>query len=316
MAGLALLACMVSGEAQAAADCSLKEVTSIPADFKHGDIRVDVSIGGETVKFILDTGTSFTEIGGALVRRMGLARSNNTVRMNSAKGTVEMDRIIVPDFKLGGMAAQSETLTEKDAWGDGTNGSVAGRLGVDFLRGFDIEIDPSQSVVNLFLPITCVGHAAYWWNEHFELPLSVTQNQALAAQVTLDGKPFRAYIATGSSVSSVDIAEAKRLLGVPDSIEAPPPARVDSDAPTQPNPTYTFNELAFGPVTLRHPKLELMRYRALANTTSSHITQTYSSETPVVIGMDVLGKFHSMISYANDMMYFTLPNERNPVPAK
>ena len=316
-AGLTVLAAMFGIGAQADTDnCILKQVASIPADFHHGDIRVDVAIGGETVKFVIGTGTSRTEIGSALVTRLSLTRSNSKVRMNSASGTVEMDNIAIPDFRVGAMPPQSATLTEKSEWSDGTNGSVAGLLGQDFLIGYDVEIDPSQGVVNLFSPIECPERSAYWWNEHFELPLSVTPHRSPAAQIMLDGKAFRAYVDTGARVSSVDIAEAKRQLDVPTGIEAPLPPRVGSVAPPQPNPTYTFKELAFGPVTLRHPKLELRSYRTLANVTSSHITETYSSDTPVVIGMDVLGKFHSMISFRHDMLYFTLPNERNPAPAK
>jgi hypothetical protein len=314
--GLAFLLGVYGAPAMADSGCALKEVASLPADFKHGDIRVDVGIGGETVKFVIGTGTTRTEIGSALVKRMGLTRSGPGGRINSARGTVEVDNIVVPDLKVGAMAPQSATLAENDAWSDGTNGGVAGLLGQDFLISYDVEIDPSQGVVNLFIPIECTERSVYWWNEHFELPLSVAPHKALAAQIILDGKGFRAYVDSGTPVSSVDIAEAKRALDLPSDIEAPLPARVGSGVPSQPNPIYTFKELVFGPVTLRHPKLELRRYRVLANVTSSHIAETYSSETPVVIGMDVLGKFHSMISFRHDMLYFTLPNERNPAPPK
>jgi hypothetical protein len=212
------------------------------------------------------------------------------------------------------MAPSSETLVTSEGWGDGTDGSPAGLIGQDLFRSYDIELDPAKGLVNLFLPIECTGRAVYWWDDHFELPLDVFPGRAPYTRVTIDGKPFEAQIHTEDVHSSIDIAEAKRQLGVPSDVEAPP-ARAPGSGAVEHNPSFSFKELIFGPITLRNPKLDLIRYRTLSGNTGSHIKRTLSTEAPVVIGMDVLGKFHSMISYRNSKIFFTLLNERKAVAA-
>jgi hypothetical protein len=313
MLGMVSLLVICGTPAVADSNCTIDQIASLPADYKNGDARIDVSISGQTVKFVVGTGQAFSQAGGALVRRLGLARANGEARIASATGTLERDLVVATDFHVGNMAPQSETLVEADGWGDGTGGAPAGLLGQDFFRNYDIELDPTQSVVNIFLPIACTGRAAYWWDDHFEIPLSVEPHRAPFVEVVIDGKTLEATIQTEEAHSSIDIAEAKRQLGVPSDIEAPMPTSPGVAAPR--NPSYAFKELVFGPITLRNPKLELKRYRTVALSSGTHIKDTMATTAPVVIGMDILGKFHSMISYRNDKIYFTLPNERKPMSA-
>jgi hypothetical protein len=81
-------------------------------------------------------------------------------------------------------------------------------------------------------------------------------------------------------------------------------------APVQ-DPSYTFKQLIFGPITVRNPNLNIHRYATIDMRGATHIKTTMATDAPVVLGMDILGKFHSMISLGNHMMYFTLPNERS-----
>jgi hypothetical protein len=57
----------------------------------------------------------------------------------------------------------------------------------------------------------------------------------------------------------------------------------------------------------------LKTYPAADAAIGAHIRETIASETPVVIGMDILSKFHTMISYDSAKLYFTLPKERKLV---
>jgi len=107
--------------------------------------------------------------------------------------------------------------------------------------------------------------------------------------------------------STIDIAEAHRDLNVPESVQAGSDCSAD--------PEYAFKEMVFGPITLRNPKFRLVRYKATALATGSHIRRETSDDAPIILGMDVLGKFHSMISFGSGKIYFTLPGERKPAPA-
>ena len=307
-AGLALLACMFGGAAQAAADCTLKEVASIPADFSHGGVAIEVGVNGQKVHFLLDTNSNLTQINSGLVQRLGLATVDLHQRTVSSGGTQERRNVLVPDFTLGQMVSHTNTFFMMNG-NDGSDGGPAGTLGLDFLGNYDIEIDPTEKRVNLFVPIQC-GSAVYWWDDHFELPLALDQYDAPTTRIQLDGNQFTGVIETGEFRSSIDIAVARHKIDIPGEIQAPPPG---SD--TSLDPVYAFKELIFGPITIRNPKLELRRYRALAAEIGSHIKGSVAEQAPVTIGMDVLGKFHSMISFGSGKLYFTLPNERKPAPA-
>ena len=76
-----------------------------------------------------------------------------------------------------------------------------------------------------------------------------------------------------------------------------------------------FAPAKLGPITLRNPKMLLERYKATAVDTGHHIRESTSADAPIILGMDVLGKFHSMISFGSGKIYFTLPGERKPAAA-
>jgi hypothetical protein len=307
--GLAFLLGVYGAPAMADSGCTLKEVASLPADFSHGAVMVEVGVNGQKVNFTLDSASNLTQINPALVHRLGLAIVDLHLRTVSDKGTQERQNALVQDFTLGQMVSHANKFYITFDGSDGSDGESAGTLGLDFLGNYDIELDPTEKRVNLFDPIRC-ERAVYWWDDHFELPIALDRYREPTARIVLDGKEFIAAIDTGVTESRLDIAAAHRQLDVPDTIQAPPTEADDSL-----NPVYTFKELVFGPITLRHPKLKLQRFKALAVSTGTHIQGSIANDMPIIIDMDILGKFHSMISFGSGKIYFTLPNERKPSQA-
>jgi hypothetical protein len=305
--GMVLLLQVGAQPAMADSACTPQEVASLPTNFSHGVVAVDISVNGQTVKFVVATGDYFSQVSKALVHRLGLSLEARTVTVVSPNGHREWDIVDVQEFKIGQVKGSGYKFLVSDQGGDGTDGKYAGVLGQDLLSAYDIELDPTENRVNLFLPNPCDGKAVYWWDEHFELPLQFQTNRTAVARVSLDGKDFNASIDTGSLRSYVDIDTAHRALDVPADIQATRDIKGDQDGP---RPSYTFKELAYGPVTLRNPKLDLQFYHATRAATGTHIRETLANDTPVTIGMDVLGKFHTLISYTNRKIYFTLPKER------
>jgi hypothetical protein len=292
--------------------CALHEDASLPADFSNGDIRVDVGVNGAMVKFKIGTGSNITQISKRLMRRLGLSIEIGNLQVVGVAETEAPDVVDISDFKIGEMEAHTERFILTNEGGDGTDGNFAGVLGQDFLDSYDIELDPTENRVNLFRPIRCAGQVVYWWDEHFELPLTLERYRTPIVQVTLDGKAFDAYVDTGASKSRMEIDVAQQQLGVPGDIKVP---RGRSGEPASSRPLYTFKELVFGPITLRNPRLELQNYDDIAVATGTHARRALARDTPLVIGMDILGRFHTIISRGNGKIYFTLPTERKPLQA-
>jgi len=306
-AGIAVLSALIAAPpATADSGCALNQVADLPASFSGGEIAVDVGVNGQKARFALSTGSNITLINEALVKRLVLPEVDMHQRLVSQKGTQEAMNALVQDFTIGAAVSHANRFYVDPDGGDGTDGGVTGMVGLDYLSHFDIELDPAQSRVKLFQPISC-ERAVYWWDDHFEVPFTLNAVSEPIITINVDGRPYRASISVASPRSSIDIAEAHRNLKVPESIQ--PGAENSAD------PDYTFKELVFGPITLRNPKMLLTRYKATAVDTGSHIRLTTSNDAPIILGMDVLGKFHSMISFGSGKIYFTLPNERKPAPA-
>jgi hypothetical protein len=294
------------GSAAAADTCKFVEEASLPASFENGEALVGVAVNGVPARFRIGTYSAFTQISRSLAQRAHLPIKDEQFRIPTAQGIAWLDGAIVSQFKIGEKAGATTTFQVMDQGGDGTSNESAGVVGQNYLMSFDIELDPGLSRINLFAPIECPADAVYWANEHFELPLTIDRNHRPQVRVTLDGNDFYAYLDTAASHSTIDFATAKKKLDIPGDIDPPMPTRKIGGV-QPPNPTYAFKELVFGPITIKHPKLELQRYRTVAGGSAS-------DDAPVIIGMDIIGKFHSMISARNGMLYFTLPNERLSAP--
>jgi len=309
--------CLVGGPA-VASTCTLIEAASLPASFKNGNVSVDVGVNGTPAKFLIDTGSSVTWISQALAERLSLPVVNMNMTINSDAGTYKPNGAIISELTIGHIVAHSAKFVTKERGGNGTTNEFSGVLSQEYLAHFDLELDPALGRVHLFEPIRCPDDAAYWSNEHFELPLSTDFYHRPMVRVTLDGQEVTALINTAAAVSNIDFAVARQKFGVTAETEPPLPslashgAAADRSVPASP---HIFKELVFGPITVRNPTLLLRRYRTISEYTGTHIRTTVNDEAPVTIGMDILGKFHSLISYRNNMIYFTLPNERTGAPA-
>ena len=297
----------------ASAACTLRQVASLPADFENNRINVDVAVDGATVKFLLITTSAITEINRKLAQRLNLAIIKDSTQVSGIQGTLSQDTAVVSELDVGKIVTHPHRLTVKDEGGDGTGPEEGGILGQDYLSQFDLEIDPAGHRVNLFDPIQCPEHAAYWADEHFELPLTTT-NGLPAVRVSLDGHDFNAYIATFGT-SGVDLIAAQKYLQVPASTDVPLPAIGASSSKKTSGTAAIFQELVFGPITIRRPKLSLRRFRLADGMSEGLQKNSVTTDAPVLIGMDILGKFHSFISHSAGKIYFTLANERTAAPA-
>jgi hypothetical protein len=294
--------------------CKFVQEAALPAIFKDGQVLVDVWINGTRAKFRIGTRSAFSQISRAMAQRLQLPIGTAEFRVATEQGVTWLDGARVSQFKIGEKVGATNNFQVMDDGGDGTTDEFAGVVGQNYLNGFDIELDPALNRVNLFLPIECPADAAYWANEHFELPLATDLNRRPRVRVSIDGQDLDAYLDTGAAHSSIDFAIAKRKLDLPPDIDPPEPTRkVGGVQP--PNPTFTFKQIVFGPITVRNPRLELQRYRPMFLPVGTTIRASASDDAPVIIGMDILGRFHSMLSPRNGMLYFTLPNERLSAPA-
>jgi clan AA aspartic protease (TIGR02281 family) len=119
------------------------ELVEVPLDIRGQSLYVRVRLNdlAQEVRFILDTGASFTAISEELARRLGLADLEGlpTVELSTAKGRIRVPLITLRSVDLQGARVENVAvviLPELEG-GDGL-------LGLSFLSRFNVDISHSE----------------------------------------------------------------------------------------------------------------------------------------------------------------------------
>jgi len=122
---------------------------SIPIE-KHGQIVVIQAMLNKkrTVKFVVDTGASYTMISSAVARDLDLDLTQNqrTMPFQTANGLIQAPLTNLDSITVGGMEIKNLTAAVHDAVPDA---SVAGLLGLNFLSNFRMDIDTQKGLLHL-----------------------------------------------------------------------------------------------------------------------------------------------------------------------
>jgi hypothetical protein len=87
---------------------------------------------------------------------------------------------------------------------------VAGTLGLNFLRNFDLEVDSAKKKLKFFLPNKCDEMGPYWSDEFVSFPIALREGALPIAKAQLDNEDIRVILDTGSSVSWLSLDVARR----------------------------------------------------------------------------------------------------------
>jgi len=323
----AAAALSMAGTAQAA-DCKLQNVASLDATpGPDGLLTVPVSMGGERVNMLLDTGAERGVIDVSVTQKMGLtplkiyspppifnvraAPFLSMVQFSQpdfylADGT-KLDHFVkVPAVDIGASHSQSVTFLLA-RFDDAQTHGMKGILGSNLLRNFDVEVDPATAKVNLFSPDHCENKVVYWAPEYADLPLSVGFNGQIEVTMSLDGRDVDAILDTGASHTTLNIALARRAFGI--DLEAPNVEKVSGEGG---NTIYRtrFRSLAVGGLEIKNPEIYLTPDQVARRQMAEAIDSGASGSSVIgganlVLGMDVLSHLHFYIAYREKKLYFT-----------
>ena len=122
---------------------------SIPIE-KHGQIVVIQAMLNKkrTVKFVVDTGASYTMISSAVAKDLDLDLTQNqrTMPFQTANGLIQAPLTSLDSIAVGGIEIKNLTAAVHDAVPDP---QVAGLLGLNFLSNFRIDIDTQKGLLHL-----------------------------------------------------------------------------------------------------------------------------------------------------------------------
>jgi predicted aspartyl protease len=296
---LTVLACLYPGAASAA-DCALKLISTIPIQLADNDTRVlaSVTINGTEKKFLLDTGGAMTQISEAAAEDLKLPILHGDFKMLDIDGNVSTRAAIVGRLGLGQLEDRNAKLP-LTSFRDG--GSVSGLLAANYMGQYDIELDFAGGKMNWFSQDHCPGKVIHWpASAVAALPMLLANNH-LILDVTLDGHPFRAIVDTGASVTTLDMAEAKRVFGL---------TADDANKGFE----HIFQKLSFEGLEVGNPHVVIIPVKVgtkdHANdfVTGSRIRREDDSpadEPAMLIGMNILSKLHLYIAFGERKIYIT-----------
>jgi hypothetical protein len=249
-----------------------------------GLVDVTVQIAGRPTALRLDTGEMTSALTGTSATALGLPRDHvpyrewivfagKRLKEFAVADSIRFERFDAPETKF--VVVDDGSLPF----------DIAGKLGADVLRQYDIELDLLREKLNIYSP----GQCAHLWpaGAASELALDVTGNGRAITTVQLDGKPVRAALASGVYFSMLGISAATDIFGIAES------------APGLKAPTtgignvhlvdYPFKTLVLQGVTVTNPDVEI---------------QTSLPQQPdLIIGANILRRLHFCIAYDAKKLY-------------
>jgi clan AA aspartic protease (TIGR02281 family) len=122
---------------------------SIPIE-RHGQVVIIEAMLNKkkAVKFVVDTGASYTMISSAVAKELDidLTQNQRTMPFQTANGLIQAPLTNLESITVGGMEIKNLTAAIHDAVPDP---QVAGLLGLNFLSNFRMDIDTQRGLLHL-----------------------------------------------------------------------------------------------------------------------------------------------------------------------
>jgi clan AA aspartic protease (TIGR02281 family) len=122
---------------------------SVPIQKQGEVVIVPVTVNQRvSVKFVVDTGASYTLISRDTARQLGIDMGQKlpTIPFQTANGTIQAPLVNLESIEVGGMQMKDLTAAVHDVFPDS---GVAGLLGLNFLSNFRMDIDTDNGILVL-----------------------------------------------------------------------------------------------------------------------------------------------------------------------
>ncbi|GBQ35790.1 retroviral-like aspartic protease family protein [Gluconacetobacter azotocaptans] len=228
--GLSVLALAWGGAGPARAQdgaCEVTRIARVPLRDDGGYLTIPVSIAGQAVSMLVDTGSEGGLVNDGAVRALRLAidPDRRTIMHGTGGLAGVVPNVIVPDMRIGGVRFGDVSLPVGDLPGQPMlHPPVAGLLGGDVLARFDLELDVAGGWLSLWRvetgSLACKGPPG-WRGEYDTIPLR-RDGHRVTIEAELDGVPMVALVDSGARSRIVSAAMAERVGVGPDRLAIDP----------------------------------------------------------------------------------------------
>lgn len=246
--------------AQAESACHFIEQASLDLSYaeKSTTPTVEGKINGKTVRMLLDTGASRTNIMRAEADRQNLNPERMREQTQGVGGPSSVFLVKVKDFAIGDAHAANLRFPVVEVMGHQNIGAL---IGADFLFQYDVELNLAENRVKLFRADHCQEKGLAYWDPHaMTVPMELVDGAHLArVQVKINGVPVSAIIDSGASLTVIDLSAARKLgfstdaPGVTNGVHV-----VGIGAEKRETWNMTFDSFAIGDEVIEHPRMAVI----------------------------------------------------------
>lgn len=294
----------------------LTSIGLVPVEDESAPL-IPVTINGTDQILLVDTGGVVGLLSPQIVDELKIPRRHIAFEVIGESGVPSNEVATTDMFKMGRISAEHlQFMVDSQPMPPLGKREIAGTLGANILKRYDIELDMGAGKFNILSQDHCEGHVIYWpAKAAAAVPITIDDQDHIIVPVTLDGKELQGMIDTGNSGSVLTEDDAESdfglKLGAPDT-----PA--DGTLPGTHSPKYKhqFKTLSFQGVTVTDPEFgivpDLMRGKIDQDPElGSHLKRSGSKAGigDVIIGMNILRHLHLYIAYGERMLYITPGSE-------
>jgi len=300
-----------------ATDCSLTRVAALSlSERADGALLVPVTLDQTNVFLVLSTSAPNSSLRSEFVERHQLrTREVDNWTTTGADGRKSpMRAAIVDDLSLGKihfersrMQVNPATSTTADWEHEGI--PIVGFMGWEMLSGFDVELDVSHHVLNLYSQNSCPDNVVFWADRYDKTQIFKGGTGEIYFPMELDGRKLETALGTFYATTLLRTDVTKKLYKFDEHssgvFQAAEPGGIDK-------PYYramAINSHGLSVVNARVALTVIQKdaRRCEIAETAGVVGYGYPclAVHPLTLGRNVLSKLHIYIATKQEMMYFT-----------
>lgn len=217
------LSVLATAGAHAEQVCNLKRLAAIPFETDEtGHIFIPATVAGVKTRLMLDTGGWWSVLRNEVAEAAGLKQKTSyEVWIVDASGAKQDKYVTVPDLRLGAtgnvVLGKPVDFVVVPGLDEQPIEAFGGTIGLNFFTRMDLEIDNAGKLIALYSQDHCKGAGVYWTDEVVTLTFRRPDNKPIAMPIVaadLDGETLRTLFDTGSTVTFLQMAHARRRFGI------------------------------------------------------------------------------------------------------